>query len=152
MTDSNIGRGSGSVHSKAPDSTPGYAPATAISTALRWNTVLAVNFLQQLIGSGRLAVAALDPRADRCEGATFSLPEDVTALSAWIEMRQGAHNLYYTLNELVPREQQRGAAGRRVEAARPICQNLPRAQVRTQTTSGSRRARRDRGNGSGDAR
>lgn len=112
MTDSNIGRGSESVQSSAPDANPGYAPATAISTALRWNTDLAVNFLQQLIGSGRLAVAALDPRADRCEGATFSLPEDVTALSAWIEMRQGAHNLYYTLNEPVPREQQRGAAGR----------------------------------------
>ncbi|MDE4913860.1 DUF3987 domain-containing protein [Methylobacterium sp. 092160098-2] len=77
-----------------------------------WDTEAAVAFLIALIGSGLLAVAAIDPESGGCHGATFALPAERDALSRWIEARQAKHNLYFTLNEPVPREQQQGKHGR----------------------------------------
>ncbi|MBE7196273.1 MAG: AAA family ATPase [Parafilimonas terrae] len=112
MDSNNIDRGGESVQPSVRGSASDDRSTSGSSIALRGETDRAVDFLQRLIGSGQLAVAALDPNAGGCEGATFSLPEDVPALSAWIERRQGARNLYYTLNEPVPRAQQSGSAGR----------------------------------------
>jgi hypothetical protein len=96
------------------------APVPAITASVQmpapalpaWDTEAAVAFLSALIGSGLLAVAAIDPESGGCHGATFALPAERDALSRWIEARQGKHNLYYTLNEPVPREQQQGKHGR----------------------------------------
>ncbi|MER2196663.1 DUF3987 domain-containing protein [Methylobacterium brachiatum] len=65
-----------------------------------------------LIGSGLIAVAAIDPEAGGCHGATFALPSQCEALNRWIEARQGKYNLYFTLNEPVPPEEQQGKNGR----------------------------------------
>ncbi|KQS82491.1 hypothetical protein ASG32_23295 [Methylobacterium sp. Leaf361] len=100
------------VGSQAP------VPAITASVQMRapalpaWDTEAAVAFLIALIGSGLLAVAAIDPELGGCHGATFALPTERDALSRWIEARQGKHNLYFTLNEPVPREQQQGKHGR----------------------------------------
>lgn len=89
------------------------APDQVSAPALpAWDTEAAVAFLIALIGSGLLAVAAIDPESGGCHGATFALPAERDALSRWIEARQGKHNLYFTLNEPVPREQQQGKHGR----------------------------------------
>ncbi|SFD69334.1 DUF3987 domain-containing protein [Methylobacterium sp. 13MFTsu3.1M2] len=78
----------------------------------RWDTEVAVDFIIALIGSGLIAVAAIDPETGGCHGATFALPSQRDALSQWLEARQGRYNLYYTLNEPVPPEQQQGKNGR----------------------------------------
>jgi hypothetical protein len=77
-----------------------------------WDTGAAVAFLMALIGSGLVAVAAIDPEAGGCHGATFALPSQRAELFAWIDERQGKYNLYFTLNEPVPPEQQQGKNGR----------------------------------------
>jgi hypothetical protein len=96
------------------------APAPKVSVPVQpptsslpqWETEAAVAFLIALIGSGLIAVAAIHPEAGGCHGATFALPAQREALSQWIEARQGKYNLYYTLNEPVPPEQQQGKNGR----------------------------------------
>lgn len=77
----------------------------------------AAAFLERIAtGSGRVAIAAIPPD-EKPQGATLALPTDrhrlVTAL------RKGAErgvNLYFTLNEPKPREEQDGKAGKLCEA------------------------------------
>ncbi|MDP4005780.1 DUF3987 domain-containing protein [Methylobacterium sp. NEAU K] len=87
------------------------APVKATPELPKGDTAKAVAFLVALI-EGLLAVAAIDPEAGSCHGATFALPAERDQLAAWIEARQGKYNLHFTLNEPVPRDLQQGAYGR----------------------------------------
>jgi hypothetical protein len=88
------------------DIAPGESDAKAVASAER-----AVTFLCELIGTGRLAVAAIVPDG-RIEGETFELPAESEALRIWVAPRLGCENLYFTLNEPKPRVLQQGKAGR----------------------------------------
>lgn len=79
---------------------------------LPYDTAKAVGFLCSLVPAGRIAVAEIAPDKAGCRGETFTLPDELQEMGDWIEAGQGRRNLYYTLNEPVPREQQRGSAGR----------------------------------------
>lgn len=88
------------------------AAAPALLSPPAWDTAKAVAFAIDLVGSGRFAVAAIHPETGACHGRTFTLPAERDSLSAWIEERQGKWNLHFALNEPVPKDQQRGNAGR----------------------------------------
>lgn len=77
----------------------------------------AAAFLERIAtGSGRVAIAAIPPD-EKPQGATLALPTDRHRLVA--ALRKGAErgvNLYFTLNEPKPREEQDGKAGKLCEA------------------------------------
>ncbi|SFP31544.1 AAA family ATPase [Tranquillimonas alkanivorans] len=86
-------------------------PADAVPSAEK-----AAEFLSAVAGEGPIAVAQIVPDAGGVNGATFNLPEQRSALEAWIAEREGRANLYYSLNTPAPAEERRGKAGRLTEA------------------------------------
>lgn len=80
-----------------------------------YDTAKAVKFLTALVPAGRLALASIIPDG-ATDGRTFDLPHQSDALATWIEARQGARNLYFSLNEPQPAAQQTGGNGRLREA------------------------------------
>jgi len=62
------------------------------------NTALALAFLDILDANGRRDLAAKGPHSRGIVAATFFLPKDRDAMTAWIDPRQGKVNLYVTPN------------------------------------------------------
>jgi hypothetical protein len=76
-------------------------------------TAQAIEFVRLITGGrGRIAVARIDPAGGAPVGRTFELPSDTQALTDWIAACDGAANVYFSLNEPVPAEQQHGANGK----------------------------------------
>ena len=127
-------------HNLEPEGPPVQLDDVALSdepTVVSSNTAKAIDFFMRLFPVGRLAVAEIAPDDPGCRGETFTLPGDIRQLATWIDARQGQRNLYYTLNEPVPRERQKGKSGRLcrddIETIRGLAVDLdPRQEIEAQ--------------------
>ncbi|WCS26734.1 DUF3987 domain-containing protein [Methylobacterium sp. NMS14P] len=128
----------------------GNVAALASIALPHWDTKNFTTFVIDLINSGRIPLAAIHPATGACHGRTFTLPAELDVMSAWIEERQGTHNLHFALNEPVPQNLQQGKVGRvrreDLSALRGVIVDIdPRPEIEAQPGGLARERERLRG-------
>lgn len=97
-----------------PDGQAVDLPPATMAPPLEADPVEAERFLRAIRPTGRIALAGIVPDGP-CEGETFVAGQDASAIQDFIAVRQGRENTYFTLNEPVAAELQKGKRGRLCE-------------------------------------
>lgn len=94
-----------------PDGQAVDLPPGAGALQMEADPVAAERFLRAIRPTGLIALAGIVPDGP-CEGETFVAGQDASAIQDFIAVRQGVQNNYYSLNEPVTPELQKGKRGR----------------------------------------